>query len=103
MLTQLAGVYIGGLLVLHHATGQKTYIREAEAAAASAMETTEWTDGEGMITEFKHATINSDGMGFRSTTPLYSPIIKITNGRSSCPAQEPDQALHYDPQRGRKT
>ncbi|KAA8899737.1 glycosyl hydrolase family 76-domain-containing protein [Sphaerosporella brunnea] len=70
------GVYIAALTKLFQDTSNVMFIAEAEEAAAAAMETTAWTDGQGMITESMDQR-SGDGISFkcvllRALTKLYT-------------------------------
>jgi hypothetical protein len=60
----VSGVYIGALTKLYEDSGDDDYLQEAEEAAAAAMETTTWTDGNGMLTEAM-TNRSGDGIGFK--------------------------------------
>ena len=60
------GVYIASQLDLHKATGDKTYLRAAEAAGLAGMKHAPWVNPEGQITEVKGINSHIDGSNFRS-------------------------------------
>ncbi|KAI5856619.1 glycosyl hydrolase family 76-domain-containing protein [Tricharina praecox] len=64
--TYNTGVYLAALVSLFHASGDTTFLHEAEEVAYASMETAYWTDGAGLITDGKGLVDNSDGAGFRS-------------------------------------
>jgi len=57
---------MAALVTLWRTSGDNTILSEAEEVAIAAMETTLWTDGNGLLTESKGQVDNEDGVGFRS-------------------------------------
>ncbi|KAF8243615.1 hypothetical protein K440DRAFT_561225 [Wilcoxina mikolae CBS 423.85] len=80
--TYNTAVFIAAFTSLYRNTNDHSYLQKAEEAAASAMETTIWTDGKGMITESRGATSNNDGIGFRSILLRALTNLYITPGTS---------------------